>query len=225
MRLLLVEDSDRLRALVAETIREAGWRLDAVASLGEAEAALTSAGYDLVLLDLGLPDGDGLDLVRALRRAGDRTPVLVLTARGAVDERVAGLDAGADDYLAKPFNNRELLARARALLRRAPLAVQPIVAAGALTFDSATQEVRCGAQTIPLTPRERALLEILMRNLGRVTPKRVLEEKLSAFDAEISTNALELALSRLRRKLAPYPTRAGIETVRGIGYLMRELPA
>jgi len=225
MRLLLVEDSDRLRALVAETIREAGWRLDAVASLGEAEAALASAGYDLVLLDLGLPDGDGLDLVRAMRRGGDKTPVLVLTARGAVDERIAGLDAGADDYLAKPFNNRELLARARALLRRAPIAVQPIVAAGALAFDSATQEVRCGVEAIPLAPRERALLEILMRNLGRVTPKRVLEEKLSAFDAEISTNALELALSRLRRKLAPYPTRAVIETVRGVGYLMREIAA
>lgn len=222
MRLLLVEDSERLRGLVAETIREAGWRIDGVGSIGEAEGALAGATYDLVLLDLGLPDGDGLAFLRRLRRDGLAAPVLVLTARGAVDERVAGLDAGADDYLAKPFNNRELLARARALMRRAPISAAPVVTAGALAFDLATMNVTCGGETIALAPRERALLEILMRNLGHVTPKRALEEKLSAFDAEISTNALELAMSRLRRKLACHAVGATIETVRGVGYLMRE---
>ncbi|MPT23273.1 MAG: response regulator, partial [Starkeya sp.] len=132
MRLLLVEDSARLRDLVGETIRMAGWRLDAVGGVEEAQEALATTHYDLVLLDLGLPDGDGLDVVRGLRRSRSSTPVLVLTARGAVDERIAGLDAGADDYLTKPFNNGELLARARALLRRAPVSAEPVLEAGAL---------------------------------------------------------------------------------------------
>ncbi|RTL95565.1 response regulator transcription factor [Ancylobacter aquaticus] len=222
MRLLLVEDSARLRELVGETIRTAGWRLDAVGDVAQAQEALATTGYDLVLLDLGLPDGDGLDIVRALRRARDGTPVLVLTARGAVDERIAGLDAGADDYLTKPFNNGELLARARALLRRAPVSADPVLEAGALRFDPATQEARCGDDLIALAPRERAALEILLRNAGRVTPKRGLEEKLSGFDGEISPNAIEVVVSRLRRRLAPFATATAIETVRGVGYLLRE---
>lgn len=223
MRLLLVEDSARLRELVAETVRGAGWRLDAVASVRDAEEALAGASHDLILLDLGLPDGDGLELLRTLRRRKLTVPVLVLTAHGAVDERIAGLDAGADDYLAKPFNNGELLARARALLRRAPLAVNPVLEAGALRFDLATLEVSCAGEPIVLAPRERAVLEILMRDTGRVTAKRDLEAKLSAFDEEISTNAVELLLSRLRKKLAPHPTGTAIETVRGVGYLLREI--
>lgn len=222
MRVLLVEDSARLRELVGETIRTAGWRLDAVGGMTEAEDALAATRYDLVLLDLGLPDGDGLDLVRSMRRNRNSTPVLVLTARGAVDERIAGLDAGADDYLTKPFNNGELLARARALLRRAPVAADPILEAGELRFDPATQEVRCGEEVIALAPRERAALEILMRNAGRITPKRGLEEKLSEFDGEMSPNAIEVVLSRLRRRLAPFTTGTAIETVRGVGYLLRE---
>ncbi|WP_421699537.1 response regulator transcription factor [Ancylobacter sp.] len=222
MRLLLVEDSARLRDLVGETIRMAGWRLDAVGGVEEAQEALATTHYDLVLLDLGLPDGDGLDVVRGLRRSRSSMPVLVLTARGAVDERIAGLDAGADDYLTKPFNNGELLARARALLRRAPVSAEPVLEAGALRFDPATQEARCGEEVIALAPRERATLEILLRNAGRVTPKRGLEETLSEYDEEISPNAIEVLMSRLRRRLAPYPTRTAIETVRGVGYLLRE---
>nr|WP_281493709.1 response regulator transcription factor [Ancylobacter koreensis] len=220
--MLLVEDSARLRELTGDTVRAAGWRLDAVSSLAEAQDALAATRYDLVLLDLGLPDGDGLELLRGLRRARDSTPVLVLTARGAVDERIAGLDAGADDYLAKPFNNGELLARARALLRRAPLCADPVLEAGLLCFDPATQEARCGDEAIALAPRERAALEILLRHAGRVVPKRGLEEKLSEFDGEMTPNAIEVVLSRLRRRLAPFDTRTAIETVRGVGYLLRE---
>ena len=225
MRLLLVEDSARLRDLVGETIRGAGWRLDMVGSRVDAEEALANMHYDVVLLDLGLPDGDGTEVLRQLRRRKDATPVLVLTARAAIDERIAGLDAGADDYLTKPFNNGELLARIRALLRRAPLTVNPVLVAGALSFDPATQEIGCAGETVSLAPRERALLEILMRNVGRVTPKRGLEEKLSEYDDEASANAIELLLSRLRRKLALHPTLIAIETVRGVGYLLRETMA
>jgi len=225
MRLLLVEDSARLRALVGETIREARGRLDHVGDIAHAEAALATTRYDLLLLDLGLPDGDGVDLLRRLRQRKDQTPVLVLTARGAVDERIAGLDAGADDYLAKPFNNGELLARARALLRRAPLSVDPVLEAGELRFDPATRDVTCANALIGLAPRERAALEILMRNVGRVTPKRGFESMLSEFGDEASTNAIELVISRLRRKLAPHPTRTAIETVRGVGYMLRETSA
>ncbi|HEY9211554.1 MAG TPA: response regulator transcription factor [Ancylobacter sp.] len=225
MRLLLVEDSARLRDLVGETIRGAGWRLDTVGGRLDAEEALAATQYDLVLLDLGLPDGDGIEVLRELRRRKNPTPVLVLTARAAVDERIAGLDAGADDYLTKPFNNGELLARVRALLRRAPISVDPVLTAGVLSFDPATHEIHCAGATLSLTPRERAVLEILMRNVGRVTHKRGLEEKLSEYDDEASANAIELLLSRLRRKLAPYPTLTAIETVRGVGYLLRETKA
>ncbi|MFT0858583.1 response regulator transcription factor [Ancylobacter sp. G4_0304] len=222
MRLLLVEDSARLRELVSETIREAGWRIDTVGSALEAQSVLYVDAYDLILLDLGLPDGDGLDVLRALRRQRNATPVLVLTARGAIDERIAGLDAGADDYLTKPFNNGELLARIRALLRRAPVVLAPVLEAGQLRFDPARHEVSCYGEVLPLTPRERSVLEILMRDLGSVTPKRVLERKLSDLDGDISVNAIDLQLSRLRKKLAACPAGVAIETVRGVGYLLRE---
>lgn len=156
MRLLLVEDSPRLIELVGETMREAGWRLDAVATMREAEAAIAEREHDLVLLDLGLPDGDGLDLLRWIRRSHAGLPVLIITARGSVDERIQGLDAGADDYLVKPFNHRELLSRCRAMLRRNPQAIQPVLEAGALRFDPATAELSCDGDIVPLPPRRRS---------------------------------------------------------------------
>lgn len=223
MRLLLIEDSARLRELVSETIRHAGWRIDAVGSADEALAILAVNNYDLFLLDLGLPDCDGLDLLRALRRENNATPVLVLTARGAIDERIAGLDAGADDYLTKPFNNGELLARIRALLRRGSSALAPVLEAGQLRFDLARHEVSCAGAILPMTPRERSVLEILMRDFGKVTSRRVLEHRLSNLDEDISGNAIDLQLSRLRKKLSACPAGVTIETVRGVGYLLREV--
>lgn len=221
MRLLLVEDSPRLVELVGETMRDAGWRLDSVSTVADAEMAVAAQEHDLVLLDLGLPDGDGLSLLRRIRHEHPGLPVLIITAKGSVDERIAGLDAGADDYLVKPFHHRELLSRCRAMLRRNPQAVQPVLEAGALRYDPATADLTCDGAVIPLPPRERSLIEILMREVGRVVPKRKLETALSEYGQEISPNALELAVSRVRKRLQTLDTGVQIETVRGIGYLLR----
>ncbi|MBH0239745.1 response regulator [Methylobrevis albus] len=223
MRLLLVEDSARLAELLRERVHEAGWRLDHVASIADAEEAVRGTEHDLLLLDLGLPDGDGLDLIRRLRRSGVTTPILILTARGSVDERIAGLDAGADDYLVKPFNHGEFLARCRAMLRRTPQAAAPVLAVGGLSYDPATARFGTAAEEIHLPPRERALAEVLMREAGRVVPKRKLEATLSEYGEELSTNALELAVSRLRKRLDGIDTGIAIETIRGVGYMLRSL--
>jgi two-component system, OmpR family, response regulator len=221
MRLLLVEDSPRLTELINETMHDAGWRLDGVSTLRDAEAAIAAREHDLVLLDLGLPDGDGLQLLQWIRREHVGLPVLIITARGSVDERIAGLDAGADDYLVKPFHHRELLSRCRAMLRRNPNAIQPVLEAGALRYDPATAELTCEGAVLPLPPRERSLIEILLREVGRVVPKRRLETALSEYGQELSSNALELAVSRVRKRLQSAETGVQIETVRGIGYLLR----
>ncbi|WP_298426020.1 response regulator transcription factor [Rhodoblastus sp.] len=223
MRLLLIEDMPRLRDLLIESVHSAGWRIDAFATIAEAEEAVATTPYDLLLIDLGLPDGDGLDLVRAIRRQGRRTPILVMTARAAIDERIAGLDAGADDYLVKPFNHGEFLARCRALLRRSPETAPPLLTAGGLVFDPATGVLTCRGVETPLTPRERAIVEILMREVGRAVPKRKLEHALSEFGDDISTNAVELAVSRLRKKLTGIEPGASLETIRGLGYLLSEM--
>lgn len=222
MRLLLVEDSARLRSLVSELVRAAGWRIDTVGGIGSAETAIASISYDLILLDLSLPDGDGVSFIRSMRTARNTTPIIVLSARNAIDDRIGALDAGADDYLTKPFNSRELLARARAMMRRAPLSAQPVIEAGALRFDPADALVTCANERLALTPRERAALEILMRSVGHVVVTQRLETALSQFAEEMSRNAIELVVSRLRRKLAPFPTGVAIETIRSVGYLLRE---
>ena len=222
MRLLLVEDSSRLRELLTEAVHGAGWRIDAVGAIEEARDAVAVAPYDLFLIDLGLPDGDGLDFIGALRRSGVKTPVLAITARGAIDERIAGLDAGADDYLVKPFNTGELLARCRALMRRAPDATPPTLTAARLTLDVASGLCACGNVDLGLAPRERMVLEILMRDVGRVVQKRKLEHALSEFGDELSSNAVELAVSRLRKKLEPHDSGVALETIRGVGYMLRE---
>ncbi|TCR76729.1 response regulator transcription factor [Rhizobium sp. BK376] len=223
MRLLLIEDSPRLRELVSETIHEEGWRIDAFETAGEGRAALAAVEYDLLLLDLGLPDEDGLDVLKTIRTAKHQLPILVLTARGAVDERIAGLDAGADDYLTKPFNNGELLARIRALLRRSPMSVMPVLDFAGLQLDLASKTVLCGGTDLALAPAERSLLELLLREAGKVVPKRRIEHAFSEFGDERTTNAVELAVSRLRKKLDGRQSGAIIETVRGVGYMLREV--
>jgi DNA-binding response OmpR family regulator len=222
MRLLLVEDSARLRELLTERVHDAGWRLDAVATASEAETAVQSIAYDLALLDLGLPDGDGIALIKALRKGGFAAPILVITARGAIDDRVTALDSGADDYLVKPFNHTELLARCRALLRRHGAAVVELFEVAGISFDPASSIVRIAGEVLSMAPRERSVLELLLRNAGRVVAKEQIEVALSELGDEISTNAVELAVSRLRRRLAPSQSGVAIETIRGVGYLLRE---
>jgi DNA-binding response OmpR family regulator len=221
MRLLLVEDNERLGPLVCEGLAGAGMAVDWCRSVDEASAALSTAGYDLVLVDLGLPDGDGLDLVRAIRRKGDTVPILILTARDALGDRVTGLDAGADDYLVKPFANAELAARCRALLRRPGRRLAPILAAGDLSFDTATRQASFRGAPIDLSKREAGVLEALMRRSGSVVAKETLEETLYAFNEPVTPNALEAAVSRLRKRLDEAGASDLLHTVRGLGYLLR----
>ncbi len=180
MRLLLVEDSARLRDLLAERVRGAGWRLDAVGTVADAAEATRSILYDLLLVDLGLPDGDGKSLIKAVRMQGSPVPILVLTARGSIDDRVEALDCGADDYLIKPFNHVELMARCRALLRRSGPHRSERIEVGRLDFDPASGSVRVGGDIVAVSPRERSLLELLLRHADRVVSKERIEVALSA---------------------------------------------
>jgi DNA-binding response OmpR family regulator len=222
MRLLIVEDEHRIVELVRSGLDKAGFVVDAVHHARDAREVLTSVRYDAVVLDLGLPDGDGLELLADLRRAGDQVPVLVLTARDAVEHRVAGLDAGADDYLVKPFAMIELVARIKTLLRRPGHALGATLEAGNLCFDTIGRELRIDTTVVHLPRQELAVLEHLMRRLGRVVPKAVLEEKLYGIDDEVESNAIPVHVHHLRRKLAEAGGTPQVHTVRGIGYLLTE---
>ena len=220
MRLLVVEDETRIVEVLRAALGRASFAVDAVETVAEARAALPLVAYDAVILDLGLPDGDGLELLADLRRDGSRIPVLVLTARDAVEARVTGLDAGADDYLVKPFATVELIARTKALLRRPGQALGTVLEAGNIAFDTIGRDVRVGAAVLALPRQELAILEHLMRRLGRVVPKAVLEEKLYGIDEELGSNAIPVHVHHLRRKLMEAGATQEIHTVRGIGYLL-----
>jgi DNA-binding response OmpR family regulator len=224
MRLLLVEDEERLAAAVAAGLVRAGFVVDSVTTAEDARAALAAVAYDALVLDLGLPDGDGMDVLRALRQGRSTTPVLILTARDALEDRVAGLDGGADDYLLKPFEMPELVARLKALLRRPSDALGVKLEVGDLTFDVASRSVEVGGRPIALSRRELLLLEHLMRRAGRVAAKEVLEERLYGFGEEVASNSVEVLVHRLRRKLADAGAVAAVHTVRGLGYLLADGP-
>ena len=221
MKLLLVEDNPRLRALLAEMLTAAGFGLDAAASVADLMSLARDTPYDLIVLDLGLPDGDGLDAIRNLRSSGLATPILIITARGSIDERVSGLDAGADDYLTKPFNNAELLARVRAVLRRPAAVVGPTIEIGNTSMDMTTLAVSCNGQSIDLRLSERRLLLRLMRRPGNLVPKSDLETSLSDLGRDITPNAIEALVSRTRRALGDAGSEIVIETVRGVGYRLK----
>src|SRR5438093_10062034 len=222
MRVLLVEDEVRLVNLLRSTLVDAGFAVDALLSAGEYREVFAVGIYDVVILDLGLPDGDGLDVLASARRGGKNMPILVLTARDAVEDRVRGLDAGADDYLVKPFAKTELVARTKALLRRPGHALGTTLEAGNLLFDTIGRDVRIHGEMLALARQELSVLEHLMRRLGRVVPKAVLEEKLYGIDDELASNAIPVHVHHLRRKLQDAGASAEIHTVRGVGYLLAE---
>ncbi|MEX0758469.1 MAG: response regulator transcription factor, partial [Tistlia sp.] len=209
-----IEDEPRLAEAVREQVAAAGHAVDVAGRLDDAEAALRAVDYELVLLDLHLPDGLGLELLRGLRRTGDRRPVIILTARDQVSDRIAGLNAGADDYLVKPFDLEELSARVAAVARRYAGNPNPLLSLGPLEIDRAERRVRLGGREIVLTRSEWAILELLVRRPGVVVAKDRIEEALYAFGAEVESNAVEVHVSRLRKKLG----RQLIETRRGLGY-------
>ncbi len=220
MRLLLVEDNARLASLIREGLDRQGFAVDWCETVDGAEHALKINDYDLMLLDLGLPDGEGLDLVRKLRRRQDTMPILILTARGGLDDRVLGLDAGADDYLVKPFQIPELAARCRALLRRPGASLGTELTVGNVILHSAERSVAVAGLAVEATPREVDLLECLLRRAGHVVAKPALEGALYSMDAEVTPNALEACVSRLRKRLTIAGADVQIRTVHGVGYAL-----
>ncbi len=221
MRVLVVEDEVPLREQIAAALRAAGHAVD---ETGEGEEALFMGSeypLDVVVLDLGLPDRSGLDVLRRWREAGRAFPVLILTGRGRWQEKVEGLEAGADDYLVKPFHIEEVLARLRALVRRAAGWSQARIELGEIAIDTGTQAVSVAGQAVSLTAYEYKLLEYLALHAGEVVSKTELTEHLYAEDHDRDSNVLEVLLGRLRRKLDPQRTRDPIETLRGRGYRLR----
>ncbi|WP_348761702.1 response regulator [uncultured Salinisphaera sp.] len=215
MRLLLIEDDALIAESVTASLTGAGHTVDALTSAAEAHGALARERFNLILLDLGLPDGDGLDVLAALRDSGDATPVLILTARDNVDDRVRGLDRGADDYLAKPFSLAELKARVRALGRRSQQRTDDRLVLGPLVFDAATATLTLHDEVLDLPRRELRLAENLLRHGQQIVARETLDAQLFGFDA-VGSNALEVYISRLRKRLAG--SGLAIRTLRGLGY-------
>ena len=218
MRLLIVEDEPALRETLAQQFRTAGFAVDLAADGVEGEFSGKEYPIDIAVVDLGLPGKSGLEAIRAWRKADKSFPVLILTARDSWQEKVAGLDAGADDYVTKPFRFEEVLARVQALLRRSGGWSQPLLTSGAIELDSRSQEVRVAGAAVELTAFEYRLLEYLMLHAGQVVSKTELTEKLYEQDFERDSNTIEVFIGRLRRKLDPDGDRQPIETLRGRGY-------
>ncbi len=225
MRLLLIEDNAELSELLVKNLAAAGFGADAVTSVADALSVLGSMHYAAAILDLGLPDGDGLTVLRTLRARQNMVPVLVLTARDGVNDRVAGLRAGADDYLVKPFAIQELVARLEALLRRPGHLLGQSLELGNLVFDTVGRQLFVNGEPQMLSARELALLEILMRRAGRVVSKRVVEDQIFGLSADIGSNAIEVYVHRLRKTLQDLGANAAIHTIRGVGYLIATVTA
>ena len=220
MRILVVEDDSVLRDGLTRSLRNAGYAVDTAQDGKIADDLLSVHTFDLLVLDLGLPGVDGLEVLRRLRRRGSAVPVLILTARDSVEDRVAGLDLGADDYMVKPFNLAELEARTRALVRRVQSAATARITHAALTLDTVARRAFVGSEALDLSAREVALLEALLLSTGRVVSKDQLADRLYGVSDEVGPNAIEVFVHRLRRKIEP----AGvvIRTIRGLGYLVEK---
>ena len=223
MRILLVEDEAEMAAALSQALKGYDMVVDHVPTLAEAEEAISADVHGAVLLDRQLPDGDGLTLIPKLRAKADGVPIIVLTARGDLADRITGLDSGADDYLAKPFAVEELLARLRAVLRR-PAGVQfEIINAGRMAFDCSHREASVNGRPLDLPRRELLVLETLLRRMGRTVLRGTLEEAVYNFEDEIQSNALDAHVSRLRRKLADSDAGVEIHSIRGVGYLLKQV--
>jgi DNA-binding response OmpR family regulator len=222
MRIIVVEDEPELAALIRQGLVRAGMAVDLAGGVRAAEDSLAVAQYDAAVFDLALPDGDGLTLLHDLRRARSVLPVLILTARDAPDDRVTGLDAGADDYLTKPFYMPELVSRLRALLRRPGLAPLVAIEIGNVRFDTASRQVSIDGRDAALTQRETALLELLMRGRKRVLTRDVIEQGLYDFSTPLGSNAVDVLVHRLRHKLRRNGATISVHALRGVGYMLAE---
>jgi Response regulators consisting of a CheY-like receiver domain and a winged-helix DNA-binding domain len=218
MKILLVEDDPVLGEAVMLATRQAGFAVDWARDGVQADSALAGFSYDAMLLDLGLPRREGMAVLRSLRKGGSGMPVMILTARDTVEDRVRGLDSGADDYLLKPFSLDELLARLRALLRRAAGKADTETRLGRLVYDSVKRQARIGETSLALSAREISVLEILLNNVGRVIAKEAIVDRLTGWDDGVGDNAVEVYIHRLRRKLDD--SGVSIRTLRGLGYLL-----
>ncbi|MCL6521910.1 MAG: response regulator transcription factor [Firmicutes bacterium] len=225
MRLLLVEDEADLANAIRRRLREAGYSVDSLADGEEALAATATVDYDAIILDLRLPGLSGLEVLRTLRRQGRETPVLILTALGALEDRVEGLDAGADDYLVKPFAFEELLARIRALLRRQGAGPRSLVLeAGPIRLDTVRRDVTVHGQPLYLTAKEFALLHYFLRNPDRVLTRSQIAEHVWDYDYTGMSNVVDVYVGYLRKKLGEHGEQGRIETIRGVGYRLRSQP-
>jgi DNA-binding response OmpR family regulator len=225
VRLLIVEDNAELAGMIADLLANAGLPSDRAATLADGEHLATVSSYAAIILDLGLGDGDGITLLRSLRSRGDPTPVLILSARGTVTDRVAGLREGSDDYLIKPFAPEELVARVLALLRRPDAAYIRALECANVSLDLERRDLRIDGRAQPMPIREMQLLAMLLRQQGRVVRKAQIENSLFGADDEFGSNAVEVYVHRLRRRLEQSGARLRIDTVRGVGYLLGEAAA
>lgn len=222
MKLLLIEDVEPLASLMQSALESAGFRVDTAVSVEQADALITSAPPDVIVLDLGLPDGDGLDFLRQLRSGGTGIPVLVVTARGGLNDRIDGLDGGADDYMVKPAAPAEIAARCRALLRRPGGLLGLKLILGNLCLETATRTVTVNQSPVAIARREIDVLEVLLRRSGQTVPREAIEDAVYRMDEAPGPNALEASISRLRRQLSDSAANVEIHTVRGVGYLFDE---
>ncbi|MBI5120618.1 MAG: response regulator transcription factor [Rhodospirillales bacterium] len=223
MRILVVEDEPHLAELVKDHLSKVPFAVDVARCLDEGHALLSANRYDAVVLDRGLPDGDGLGLLRLLRSKGDATPVLAATARDQITDRIHGLDLGMDDYLVKPYDLGELTARLKALMRRSGQKLGGLQTAGNVALDTVRGSAEICGVPLALARRPLMLLETLMRASGRVVSRQHLEESLYGIDELIDSNALEANVSRLRRTLADHQATVSIHAVRGVGYMLSEV--
>ena len=218
MKVLIVEDQPRLGQFLKQGLSEHSYTVTWVKSCGEARDVLAGSGYDVIVLDLGLPDGDGLDLLRQWRQSGFTEPVLILSARDTVQDRIAGLDVGADDYLQKPFSLEELLARIRALARRHASVKLTVLEHDGIRLDLLSHTLHLNGKKVDLTSREFALLEIFMHSPGRTLTRTLISEKIWESHFDVDTNLLDVYMSRLRAKLESHLGKAAFKTIRGVGY-------